>query len=55
MIDLCERCETNPALKDESYCAECLQNMAEALYERSLGESLDEQHIKAWRQKHGAQ
>ena len=35
---LCEHCAIRPVLGDDIYCQQCLQNMAEVLYERSLGE-----------------
>ena len=38
MTDLCERCETNPAMHNDWLCKECLENAMEALFERSLGE-----------------
>ncbi len=41
MIELCEKCEKRPVSADCEngfYCSECLQNMAEAYYEQSLGE-----------------
>ncbi len=34
MTPLCERCEERLRLPDEDYCQDCLDNMAEAAYER---------------------
>jgi len=35
---ICERCEKREALPTDEYCEECLQNMSEAAYERSLSD-----------------
>ncbi len=33
---LCERCEKRPAVKGEEYCQDCLDNMAEAAWDRQM-------------------
>lgn len=58
-LTLCEDCETRPPVAGEAYCQSCIDNAAEAAYERQQeafyggGEpvTLDEIHRAAWEEK----
>ena len=64
MIPLCERCEiraVSPDCEEGLYCEDCLQNMAEAAYERSQegecfrgGEAAAYELEQAWKAKREA-
>lgn len=59
--ELCEDCEKRPAVAGNTYCQSCIDNAAEAHYERQCENfyggsepvTMDEIHRAAWEEKQG--